>query len=69
MSIADVLPSIRTLSRTDQLRLMEILATDLGESLEPPIIQPNREYEIWSPFDAYQAAATMLRVLEETKAT
>lgn len=67
MSVAELLPRVRSLSRADRVRLVEILTSDLAADEGTAIIEPNREYEIWSPFDAFDAAETMLRVLEETK--
>ena len=67
MSITEVLPAVRTLSRIDRMHLIQILVGDLAADETGEWIEPNREYPIWSPFDAHDAAATMLRVLEETK--
>jgi len=47
------------------MQLIQILVGDLAA--DETRIEPNREYPIRSPFDAHDAAATMLRVLEETK--
>jgi len=68
MSIAEVLPTVRSLSRADRLRLIQIVAQELAED-EASLIEPNREYPIWSPYDAHDAAATLLRILGEEKST
>ncbi len=67
MSIAEVLPTIRALSRVDKLRLIQVLAEDLaqdgtGEQVVP--FEENQTYPIWSPDRAYEAATVLLQELE-----
>ena len=64
MSLTEVLPSVRALSRSDKFRLMQELLAELAhdEGLE------EGEYPIWSPYDAHEAAATLMQLLEEDKA-
>ncbi len=63
MSLTTVLPSVRALPRKDKFRLMQELLTELSqeEGLE------EGEYPIWSPYDAHEAAATLLQLLEQDK--
>jgi hypothetical protein len=67
MSIAEVLPNVQALSRQDQLRLIEIVAKDLATTEEAMGILPNRDYPVWSPLGAHEAAATLLKVLDQEK--
>jgi hypothetical protein len=69
MSIADVLPNARSLSRADRLRLIQILAGELAQDEPASGVEANGEYPVWSPHDSYEAAATLLRVLDETKSS
>ena len=64
MSITEMLPEVRSLSRGDKLKLIQLLAQEL-ERDEADIIEPNRDYPIWSPDSAFAAGATMLEVLAE----
>ena len=64
MSIAEMLPEVRSLSRGDKLKLTQWLAQEL-ERDETEIIEPNRDYPIWSPHSAFAAGATMLEVTAE----
>ena len=66
MSLTEVLPDIRTLSRFDKIRLIQLLAHDL-ECDEGGLIEPNRSYPIWSPDRAFSAAAALLQALEDEK--
>jgi hypothetical protein len=64
MSLAELLPSIHALPCADKFQLAQELLADLAheEGL------PADEYAIWSPYDAHQAADTLLQLLEEDKA-
>ena len=64
MSLAELLPSVRALPRSEKFRLIQELIVDLArdEGLT------EGEYPVWSPYDAHEAAATLLRLLEQDKA-
>lgn len=66
MSFTEMLPELHNLSRQDKLKLIGFLAQDLARD-EKDIIEPNRAYPVWSPNEAFSAAATLLEVLEEEK--
>jgi len=64
MSLADLLPSIQALPRRDKFRLMQELIAELAQ--EEGLAEG--EYPVWSPYDAHEAAATLLQLLEQDKA-
>jgi hypothetical protein len=66
MSLAEVLPDIRALSRLDKIRLIQILAQELEQDASE-LIEPGQSYPVWSPDQAFTAAAALLRALEEDK--
>jgi hypothetical protein len=66
MSLAEVLPEIRSLSRLDKIRLIQFLAQEL-ERDDGSLIESDRSYPVWSPDRAFTAAAALLRALEEDK--
>jgi hypothetical protein len=68
MSLADVLPAVRVLSRVEKLRLIQFLADELAGSERVPELQDGQTYPVWSPHDAYDAAEVLLRLLEKGKA-
>jgi hypothetical protein len=65
MSFAELLPSVRSLSRIDKLQLIQLLAADLAQAEDPAPISAGQTYPLWSPDRAYDAAAVLLQVLEE----
>ena len=67
MSITEMLPEVRSLSRGDKLKLIQVLAQEL-EREEAAIIESGRDYPVWSPDAAFEAGATMLDVLAERSA-
>ncbi|RPH83243.1 MAG: hypothetical protein EHM77_02095 [Planctomycetaceae bacterium] len=64
MSLPDVLPEARALSRLDKIRLIQVLSQDLEQD-ESELIEPGRSYPVWSPDRAFSAAAVILKALEE----
>jgi hypothetical protein len=63
MSLAKMLPDIQLLPRADKLKLIQFLAQDLAEAEAPAALVPGEEYPVWSPYDAFEAADTLLGVL------
>jgi hypothetical protein len=59
MSLAELMPSIHALPRDEKFRLAQELLADLAH--EEGLLAG--EYAIWSPYDAHDAAGTLLRLL------
>ena len=68
MSLTELLPAIHALPRADKLRLMHVLVAEIAN--EDGIILPTTDmlHAIWAPYDAYDAAATLLHVLDADQA-
>jgi hypothetical protein len=66
MSLIEVLPDVRSLSRSDKIQLIQILSQDLGREVSGRI-ESGRSYPVWSPNLAFDAAATMLEALAADK--
>lgn len=66
MSFVEILPEVRALSRIDKIRLIRALAQDL-ERDDESVIEPGQVYPVWSPDQAFSAAAAMLQALDEDK--
>ncbi len=66
MSLTEVLRDVQALSHLDKIRLIQILAQGL-EREEAALIDPDRSYPIWSPDQAFTAAAALLQALEDDK--
>jgi hypothetical protein len=64
MSVAELLTESRRLSRPDRAQLVQLLAQELAA--EGHVI-PGATYEVWSPIEAFDAAATMMQALAAEK--
>jgi hypothetical protein len=64
MTIDALIPTLRELSRAEKLRAIQFLASEL-EKEEALTLKPGTEYEIWSPYDAYEAASQLQQLLDE----
>lgn len=62
--LTDLLPEVKTLSKIDKIRLMQLLISEiaLDEGIEPLI--DDSTYEIWSPYGADEAAGTLQDLLD-----
>ena len=68
MTLEELFVELRKLSRADKLRAMQTLVQDLA-SEEDALLIPGMTYEVWSPYDAGEAAQTLLNMLESEKNT
>jgi hypothetical protein len=67
MSLSELLPEVRSLSRIEKLQLIQLLADDLARSEEFAPLESGQEYPLWSPDRAYGAAAVLLQELESER--
>ena len=68
MTLNELLPSVHALRRADKLRLIQLLAADVANEDGIAIGGTDVAYPVWSPHEAFDGAATLLRVLEQEKA-
>jgi hypothetical protein len=68
MTLSQLLPELHALARTDKLRVIQMLAADVAREDGVELIEAGKAYPIWSPYDAFGGAATLLRVLDEEQA-
>lgn len=59
MSLTDLVPVVQALPRADKLQLKQFLVTELAREEGISLITAH-DYPIWSPYDAFDAAATLL---------
>lgn len=62
MVSTNLLHALQLLPRADKLHVMQFLVSELAHE-EEKLLKPNLEYSVWSPYDAVEAAHTMLEVL------
>lgn len=63
----ELISTLRELSRSDKFYIMQLLISELAQQ-ETDLIKPNQSYPVWSPYDAVEAADTMLKALQAAKA-
>jgi len=63
MEVTELLPRLRELSRADKLYVMQFLVSELVQE-ETDLLKPHLDYPVWSPYNAFEAANTMLQVLK-----
>ncbi|MEI8319903.1 MAG: hypothetical protein WCH79_18355 [Planctomycetia bacterium] len=67
MTLAELLPALHGLARSEKLLAIQVLAADVaredGETLPPS----EAAYPVWSPYGACDGAATLMQMLEEEK--
>lgn len=67
MNVAELFPSLRSLSRADKLKVMQFLVQELATEEELALLQPGATYHVWSPYNSHSAAQTLATLLEEDK--
>ncbi len=68
MTLAELLPALHRLAKSEKLRAIQVLAADVARE-DGEIFAPSEApYPIWSPYDAFDGAATLMRLLEQEKA-
>ena len=68
MTLAELLPALHGLPRADKLRAIQLLASEVAREEGVEVTAAHTPYPIWSPYDAFEGAATLLRVLNEERA-
>ena len=68
MTLSELLPALHGLPRSDKLRVIQLLASDVAREEGDTAAIAEGMYPIWSPYDAFEGAATLLRVLDEEHA-
>jgi hypothetical protein len=65
MSIAEILPAVRALPRSEKFRLARLLLDDLAEEELLSTIKQGQEFPLYTPEFAPGAAAQLATLLEE----
>ena len=66
MTLEELFTELRKLKRADKIRAMQSLIQDLAAE-EDALLVPGAAYDVWSPYDAGDAAQTLLSMLEAEK--
>lgn len=68
MTLSELLPALHGLPRAEKLRAIQVLAADIAREERDMAATAEAAYPIWSPYDAFEGAATLMRVLNEEPA-
>jgi len=68
MSLTELFLTIKMLPRADKLRLIQFLVIDLAQEEGVPLLAADAEYPIWTPLNAFDAADTLLQMLQTHQA-
>ena len=66
--LVQLFPVLRELKRAEKLYVIQFLVSELAQA-ETELIQPGVGYPVGSPYDAFDAAATMRQALAEITAS
>ena len=66
MVSSELLNTLRGLQRADKLYIVQVLISELAQE-ESDLIKPDQAYPVWSHYHAFEAANTMLEVLQAAK--
>lgn len=68
MTLADLLPDLKLLEKSEKLQLIQLLAAEIVKDQQQELTLPSEPVAIWSPHDSPQAAADLLAFLESQAA-
>ena len=68
MTLDQLLPKLKVLSRSEKLRLIHLLAADVAREEGMGFAEPDKGYPLWSPHNAFEGASVLLKALAEDKA-
>ena len=68
MTPSELLTALHGLPRADKLRAIQVLAADVAREEGDMLAPSDAAYPIWSPYDAFEGAATLMRLLDEEQA-
>ena len=66
-TLTELLPTLQVLSRAEKLWVVQYLVFELVREEEADLLTPDMSYPVWSPYNAYEAADTLLKALEADK--
>jgi hypothetical protein len=69
MTFAEVLPTARSLSALEKLKLIRILAEDLELTEDIAPLEPFKTYDLPTPYDCFGAGAVLMETFNRSKIT
>ncbi len=68
MGLEELLPTLQTLPRADKLRIVQYLVSELAKEKGITLFEGDKNYPIWTPYNSFEAADTLLNALEAAEA-
>jgi hypothetical protein len=65
MSITEIIPAVRALSRGEKFQLAQLLLADLATEEQPALFKEGQVYPIYTPEYAPEATAQLAQLLKE----
>lgn len=66
MTITEVLPALKALNHKDKIRAIQFLANEVAKE-EGVFFEEGKTYAVYSPYESYEAAEQLRKLLEETE--
>lgn len=66
MTLTEILPELKTLNRSEKMRVVKILIDEIAEEDEV-FLENGASYPVWSPFDSFDAAEKLNQLLKQEK--
>jgi hypothetical protein len=63
-NMSRLLPEIQSLPKEEKLFILQFLVSELAQQ-EGSLVFANARYPVWSPYQAYDAAAVLFRLLND----
>lgn len=67
MTLSELLPAVKSLSRLEKCRLAEFLSRDLAGSESPSTTLSDPRFDVVSPWNEHEAAEALQRFVETSK--
>ncbi len=68
MGLEESLPTLQSLPRADKLRIVQYLISELAKEEGITLLEADKNYPIWTPYNCFEAADTLLNALEVAEA-
>lgn len=65
MTLAELLPAVRSLSTSEKLKLIRLLAEELDTAEEISPLEPHKTYELPTPYYIFGAGAILMKTLKQ----
>jgi hypothetical protein len=62
-----LMSELHQLSHAEKLRVVQLLVNELASEAGHDTLTPGTSYEIWSPYDAFEAANQLQEMLDQYK--